>query len=394
MNIKLMDIKRQHDSHALEYENAAISVLRSGNYIGGEEVARFEKEFAEYEGAKYGIACGNGTDAIVLALKSLGIGPGDEVITVAFTFFATSESIANVGATPVFVDVCRDTYCIDASLIENKITKNTKAILPVNFYGQACEMDKLKSICKKHSLYLIMDCAQSAGTEYKGFKVSTLGDVSCFSFFPTKNLGGCGDGGMILTNDESIATACRTLRAHGSGEDGLNHFLSVCEEKRITIPDESLLGKTKYYNYFVGYNSRLDTIQAAILRIKLKYLNDFICKRRKNADFYNRALKNTSYTTPFVPQYSNHSYYIYALKHPNAKRIVELLNKNGIQSGVYYPVPLHLQLAFSKLGYKKGDLPITEELCQTTFAIPVFPELSEEEKEYIVKVLIEIENAK
>lgn len=221
MKIQLMNVQRQHERYASEYEEAALKVLRSGGYIGGEEVRKIEEEFAEYEGAKYGISCGNGTDALVLALRALGIGLGDEVITVSWTFFATAESIAAVGATPVFIDVCSDTYCMDPNLIEAAITEKTKAVLPVHFYGNSCEMDDIKKICKKHNLYLITDCAQSAGTRYKGERRNTLGDVSCFSFFPTKNFGCDGDGGMVLTDNEDIAKACRSLKVHGSGKDGL-----------------------------------------------------------------------------------------------------------------------------------------------------------------------------
>lgn len=383
-----MNIQRQHETHSEEYEQAVLSVLRSGAYIGGEEVKAFEEEFAAYEGAKYGISCGNGTDALVIALRALGIGPGDEVITVAWTFFATAESIAAVGATPVFIDVDERTYCIDTRLVEKAITKKTKAILPVHFYGQACDMDELWRICKKYNLHLITDCAQSAGTRYKGSRKNTLGDVSCFSFFPTKNLGCDGDGGIILTDNEDIARACRSLKVHGSGKDGLWALKREYEIKGKTFPDNMPIGESKYFNYLVGYNSRLDAIQAAILRKKLTHLDEFIEGRRKNAEFYNKALKETSFITPFEASSSFHSYYIYAIKHPDAQRIVKQLNENGVQCGTYYPVPLHLQGAFALLGYKEGDLPITEDLSKTTFAIPVFPELQDDERVFIIEELL------
>lgn len=390
MNIQLMNIKRQHEAYAAEYEDAALAVLRSGTYIGGSEVTAFEQEFASYNGAKHGISCGNGTDALVLALRSLGIGAGDEVITVAWTFFATAESIAAVGATPVFVDVCADTYCMDPSMVEAKITKRTKAILPVHFYGQSCDMDSLRSICAKHGLYLVTDCAQSAGTRYKGERYKTLGDVSCFSFFPTKNLGCDGDGGMVLTDDDEIASACRSLKVHGSGKDGLSTLRRDALLRGVELPKNMPVGESKYYNYLIGYNSRLDAIQAAILRRKLTHLDQFVDGRRNNAKFYDDALKGSSYTTPFVSDDSYHSYYIYALKHPDAGRIMDALKARGVACGTYYPVPLHLQGAFAHLGYKVGDLPITEDLAKTTFAIPVFPELYDEEREYIIKSLIEV----
>ena len=388
MKIQLMNIQRQHETHADEYEEAALSVLRSGNYIGGPEVSAFEEEFAKYEGAKYGISCGNGTDALVLALRALGIGKGDEVITVSWTFFATAESIASVGAVPVFVDVDAKTYCINPKLAEKAITSKTKAILPVHFYGQSCDMDALREICKKHHLFLVTDCAQSAGTEYKGSRKNCLGDVSCFSFFPTKNLGCDGDGGMVLTDSEVIAMACRSLKVHGAGKDGLFTLKREYELAGKELPNDIPVGESKYYNYLIGYNSRLDAVQAAILRKKLKHLDEFIAGRRKNARLYNEALSGTQYVTPFESEDGLHSYYIYALKHKNAQNIMEKLKQAGVQCGTYYPVPLHLQGAFKYLGYKEGDLPVTEDLCKSTFAIPVFPELRDDERDYIVEQLI------
>ncbi|MBR4578620.1 MAG: DegT/DnrJ/EryC1/StrS family aminotransferase [Oscillospiraceae bacterium] len=389
MEIQLMNVQRQHETYASEYENAALNVLRSGRYIGGEEVSSFEEEFASYEGAKYAISCGNGTEAIVLALRALGIGRGDEVITVSWTFFATAESIASVGATPVFVDVDPATYCMDPALVEKAITEKTKAVLPVHFYGQSCAMDELRAICRQHGLFLVTDCAQSAGTKYKGERKNALGDVSCFSFFPTKNLGGDGDGGMVLTDNEDVARACRSLKVHGSGKDGLWTLKREYQLKGIPFPENMPVGESKYYNYLFGYNSRLDAIQAAILRKKLKHMDEFIEGRRKNAALYNDALKDTAYIAPFETPGSEHSYYIYALKHPNAPEIMDKLKKAGIACGTYYPVPLHLQGAFAHLGYKEGDLPVTEELSRTTFAIPVFPELYTEERDYIIRTLLE-----
>lgn len=380
-----MNVQRQHETYASEYEEAALRVLRSGRYIGGEEVSSFEEEFAAYEGSKFGISCGNGTDAIVLALRALGIGKGDEVITVSWTFFATAESIAAVGATPVFIDVCPDTYCMNPKLIEAEITEKTKAVLPVHFYGNSCDMDAIREICKKHKLYLIADCAQSAGTEYKGSRKGTLGDVSCFSFFPTKNLGCDGDGGMVLTDNEDVARACRSLKVHGSGEDGLWTLKREYALRGEELPTNLPVGESKYYNYLIGYNSRLDAIQAAILRKKLTHLDEFIGGRRKNADLFNLAFAETECVTPTEAKDAYHSYYIYALKHNNATEIMEKLKENGVPCGTYYPVPLHLQGAFASLGYKEGDLPVTEDLSKTTFALPVFPEMYDEERDYIVE---------
>ena len=385
MKIQLMNIKRQHETYASEYEEAALKVLRSGGYIGGEEVAAFEEEFAAYEGAKYGISCGNGTDSIILALRALGIGKGDEVITVSWTFFATAESIAAVGATPVFVDVCEDTYCMNPELIEAAITEKTKAILPVHFYGNSCDMDAIRKICDKHGLYLIADCAQATGTRYKGERKHILGDVACFSFFPTKNLGCDGDGGMVLTDDENIARACRSLKVHGSGKDGLWTLKREYEIQGLDYPDNMPIGESKYYNYLIGYNSRLDAVQAAILRKKLNHIDEFIEKRRRNAQLYNEAFKDTAYSIPVEGIDAFHSYYLYTLKHKNADMIMNKLKAAGVSCGTYYPVPLHLQGAFVYLGYKEGDLPITEKLSKTTFVIPVFPELYADERDYIIE---------
>ncbi|MGO5275624.1 DegT/DnrJ/EryC1/StrS family aminotransferase [Holdemanella porci] len=387
--IQLMNVQRQHEQHAAEYEKAVIDVLRSGLYIGGPNVTVFEEEFAAYAGAKYGISCGNGTDAIVLALRALNIGQGDEVITVSFTFFATAEGIAAVGATPVFVDVDEKTYCMDVSQIEAKITNRTKAIMPVHIYGHSADMDSINAIAKKYNLFVITDCAQSAGTEYNGSRANTLGDVSCFSFFPTKNLGCDGDGGMVVTNNENIARACRSYKVHGSGADGLHTLKEQYAARGEQLPQNMPVGANKYYNYLIGYNSRLDALQAALLRVKLTYLDEFVAGRRKNADLYNEALKDTEYGKPYEAPYTKHSYYIYALQHDNAQTIMERLQKMGVPCGTYYPVPLHLQGAFASLGYKEGDFPVTEKLAKTTFAIPVFPELSEEERNYIVNALKE-----
>ena len=382
-----MDVKRQHAKYAQEYEAAALNVLRSGRYIGGDEVTSFESEFASWLGATYAVSCANGTEAIVMALRALGIGRGYEVITVSWTFFATAEGILTVGATPVLVDVYPDTYCMDVEAAEAAITEKTKAILAVHFYGNCCDMDKLRAVCTKHGLTLITDCAQSTGTTYKGSRSETLGDVACFSFFPTKILGCDGDGGAIVTNDEKIASACRGLKAHGSGKDGLNTLTDQFARKGKDLPNNYPKGESKYYNYLVGYNSRLDAIQAAILRKKLTHLDEFVAGRRANAAFYNEALKGSSYITPVEAKDAEHAYYIYALKHPKAAQIMETLKANGIACGVYYPVPLHMQVPFLSLGYKAGDLPVTEETCRTSFAIPVFPELLDEEKEYIVNTL-------
>ena len=390
MNIELMDVKRQHLAHKEEFENAVIDVLRSGSYIGGKFVKDFEEKFAAYYDTKYAISCGNGTDALVLALKALNIGSGDEVITTPFTFFATAEAIANVGAKPVFVDINIDDYCIDCNLIEEKITKNTRAILPVHIYGQSCDMDRLRDICDKYNLKLITDCAQSTGTRYKNSRKATLGDVACFSFFPTKILGCDGDGGMVLTDNEDIASAIRAYKVHGSNKDGYMTLKNSYLSSNKDFSKEINLVEDKYHNYLVGYNSRLDAIQANLLNKKLNYLDEYIEKRRKNVDYYNNALNHSIFSTPKVPSYSFHTYYIYALKSNNREGLMKRLKDNGVATGVYYPVPLHLQPAFHYLGYKKGDMPNSEFLSDNLFAIPIYPELSVNELEYITNIINKI----
>lgn len=391
MNIPLINLKKQYNSIKTNCDIRILEILTSANYIMGENVKQFEREFADYIGVKHSISVGNGTDALVIALKALGIGKGDEVITTPFTFFATAESISLVGATPVFVDVRLDTFNIDPRKIEEKITSKTKAIMPVHIFGQACDMDEINNIAKKHNLYVIEDACQAVGGEYKGRKIGTLGDIACFSFFPTKNLGCAGDGGMIVTNNDEIATICKALRTHGSGENGkkaYNIINNINEEvKKDESIDNTVYNPLKYYNYLIGHNSRLDEIQAAILRIKLPYLDEWNDKRRENAKFFNENLKDMDLVTPFEDENVKHVYHMYILQSENRENLVSYLKENGISTGIYYPVPLHLQKAFKNLSYKVGDMPNAEYLSHRTFAIPIFPELSDDEKNYIVKIL-------
>lgn len=384
-----MDIKRQESVHAAEYEKAVLEALRSGTYIGGPWVEQFEKDFAEAVQAEHAISCSNGTAALTLALRALQIGPGDEVITVAWTFFATAEAIAAVGAVPVFIDVAPDTYCMDPNCLEAAITERTRAVLPVHFYGHSADMDPICAIAKKHGLMVIEDCAQAAGTEYKGRPVGTFGDAGCFSFFPTKNLGAAGDAGAVVTNRQDVADAVRAYKVHGSGLAGLNVLAAQYEAKGLSLPETLPHGTSKYYNYLIGYNSRMDSLQAALLCAKLPYLTSFVAGRRENARYYDKALRETGYVVPYEAPECKHSYYVYVLCHPNADSIMEKLKEDGIGCGRYYPVPLHLQGAFAQLGYKPGDLPVTERLAATSFAIPVYPELLPEERDYIIGKLIE-----
>ena len=395
MQIPLINLKKQYESIKDEVDKAVSEVLSSAQYIMGTNVKEFEKEFSEYLGVKHAISVGNGTDALIIALKALGIGEGDEVITTPWTFFATAESISFVGATPVFVDVRLDTFNIDPSKIEEKITPKTKAIMVVHIFGQPCDIDEINRIAKRHNLYVIEDAAQAVGSEYKGQKIGTLSDIATFSFFPTKNLGCAGDGGMIVTNDDNLATICRALRAHGSGENGqkaYNIIHNIDENiNQEDNADNTVYNPLKYYNYLIGQNSRLDEIQAAILRVKLKYIDEWNNKRRKNANFYNENLEDTNLVTPFEDKDVKHIYHLYILQSEKREEIVEFLNKKGIATGIYYPVPLHLQKAYKDLGYNEGDLPNAEYLSHRTFAIPMFAELTDEEKEYIVNTIKEFD---
>lgn len=388
MNIPLVDLKAQYKLVEEKAGKAVMEVLSSANYIMGSEVLEFEKEFAEYVGVKHAISVGNGTDALVLALMAAGVGKGDEVITTPFTFFSTAESISSVGAIPVFVDVEKETYNIDPLKIEEKITEKTKAIMPVHIFGQAAKMDEIMEIAKKHNLKVIEDAAQAVGAEYKGKKVGSIGDVGCFSFFPTKNLGCAGDGGIITTSDDNIATIIRALRTHGSGENGqkaYNLLNNVSEEiKTSEGHDDTVYNPLKYYNYLIGFNTRLDAVQAAILRVKLPKIDEWNEKRRENAREYDEKLKNTALTLPVSIPESKSVYNMYVVQAENREEIINKLKENGISTGVYYPVPIHLQKAYTELKYKEGDMPVAEYLSHRTFAIPIFPELNNEQKEYII----------
>lgn len=393
MQVSLINLKRQYGTIKDESDKAVLDVLSSAHYIMGDNVKQFENEFNKYLGSKHSISVGNGTDALIIALKALGIGEGDEVITTPYTFFATAESISFVGATPVFIDVQLDTFNIDSKKIEEKITQKTKAIMPVHIFGQPCDMDAINKIAKKHKLYVIEDAAQAIGSEYKEHKIGTLSDIATFSFFPTKNLGCAGDGGMIVTNDANLATICRALRAHGSGENGQKAYniLNKIDEKitEDNSVDNTVYNPLKYYNYLIGHNSRLDEIQAAILRIKLREIDKWNNIRRKNAKFYNENLKDINLVTPFEDKDVKHVYHLYILQSEKRAELISCLIDKGIATGVYYPVPLHLQKAYKDLGYKEGDIPNAEYLSHRTFAIPMFAELTDEEKEYIVKCIKE-----
>lgn len=388
MNIPLIDLKAQYESLAEELKEATLGILTSANYIMGKTVIDFEKAFAEYVGVKHAISVGNGTDGLVIALKAMGIGEGDEVITTPFTFFATAEAISAVGGTPVFVDVYKDTFNIDVTKIEEKITSKTKAIMPVHIFGQCADMDEINEIAKKHNLLVIEDACQAIGGKYKGRNVGSLGDAAVFSFFPTKNLGCAGDGGMIVTNNDDIATIAKALKAHGSGENGQKAYnlLNNIEEEvqKAEGANDTVYNPLKYYNYLIGYNSRLDAIQAAILNVKIKEIDNWNAKRREIAAVYNEALQNSELVTPVTRDYVEPVYHMYVLQSENREEVLEKLKEAGVATGVYYPVPLHLQKCYKSLGYKEGDMPVSEYLSHRTFAIPVYPELTKEQVDYII----------
>lgn len=388
MNIPLIDLKAQYNSISEELDRVTIDVLSSAAYIMGKNVTEFEKEFAEYIGTKHAISVGNGTDALVIALKALGIGEGDEVITSTFTYFASAECISAVGATPVFVDVEKDTFNIDPEKIEEKITSKTKAIIPVHIFGQSADMDKINEIAKKYNLKVIEDACQAVGSKYKGKMIGTLSDVACFSFFPTKNLSCAGDGGMIVTSNDDIATIAKALRTHGSGETGQKAYnlLNNINEEVVTSKsgDDTVYNPLKYYNYLIGYNSRLDAIQAAILRVKLPNLDKWNSRRREIAKIYNKELYDSNVVIPTIREENETVYHQYVLQSDNREEMLNELKEKGIATGVYYPVPLHLQKVYADLGYKEGDMPVAEYLSHRTFAIPVYPELNEEQIQYII----------
>lgn len=391
MNIPLIDLKAQYNSLSEELNKVTLDVLSSANYIMGTNVVEFEKEFANYIGVKHAISVGNGTDALVLSLKAMKIGPGDEVITTPFTFFATAEAISAVGATPVFVDVDKETFNINTNLIEEKITDKTKAIIPVHIFGQSADMDPINEIAKKHNLLVLEDACQAIGSKYKNRKIGTLGDVACFSFFPTKNLGCAGDGGMIVTDNDEIATIIRALRTHGSGENGQKAYnlLNNIEEEIKTVEgaNDTVYNPLKYYNYLIGYNTRLDAIQAAILRVKLREIDKWNAKRRDIVEVYNKELHNLDLVTPSVAKENEHVYHMYILQSENREEVLSKLKEKNVATGVYYPVPLHLQKVYKDLGYKEGDMPVAEYLSKRTFAIPVYPELEKEQIDYIINSL-------
>jgi dTDP-4-amino-4,6-dideoxygalactose transaminase len=394
MKIPMLDMKRQYKMIKDEIEPKVLAALESGSYILGEQVEAFERELEGYLSVKHAITVANGTDALVIALRAAGVGQGDEVITTPFTFFATAEAIAAIGAIPVFADVCNETYNIDCKSIRQKITRKTKAILPVHIFGQPADMDGIMEIAGENKLIVIEDACQAIGAEYKGKKVGTIGDFGCFSFFPTKNLGAFGDGGLITTNSDKLAIVCRALREHCSGRNGAaaREILEGGEGIQENVKVDPLYNPYKYFNYMIGYNSRLDTLQAVILKVKLKHLDQWNEERTRNADYYIKSLSKSALIMPVVADGVKHIWHQFCLRTTHKHDLGEFLAAKGIASGVFYPVPLHLQKAFDYLGYKAGDLPTAERLTSETLCLPVYPGMTTEELEYIVTAVMEFNN--
>ncbi|AAP99362.1 MULTISPECIES: DegT/DnrJ/EryC1/StrS family aminotransferase [Prochlorococcus] len=386
MQVPPFTLEKQLSEIGQDLDEAVSRVVKSGIYIGGSEVLKFEQSFADAVGVSFAIGCNSGTDALVLALRALNIGPMDEVITPSFSFFATAEAISNVGATPVFVDVDPTNYLLDIELIEAAITPLTKAILPVHLFGCPVNMTKIVSLAKKNGIKVIEDCAQAVGTQWDGKPVGSIGDIGCFSFFPTKNLGAAGDAGAVTTNDPELAERIRELAIHGMPR--------------------------RYFHTELGYNSRLDAVQAAILNVKLPILDKWITQRKEIAKRYINLLKGLSdLALPSFCEKNNdiHSWNQFVIrvkdcsKEEKVKGIKKIENickdlpesdardtlkdrllHDGVNTIIYYPIPIHLQPAYKKLGYKVNNLPNTESLCSQVLSLPIFPELTLEEQEYVV----------
>jgi dTDP-4-amino-4,6-dideoxygalactose transaminase len=359
MTVPLLDLKLQFSEIADEIRSAIEEVLESQRFIIGPIVADFEKEVAAYCGAKHAVGVSSGTDAILVSLMALEIGPGDEVITSPFTFFSTAGCISRVCARPVFVDIDPRTFNMNPALVEQAITRKTKAIVPVHLFGQCAEMDPILHVARKHNLYVVEDAAQAIGAKYKARHAGTMGDLGCFSFFPSKNLGGFGDGGMVVTNDAELAEKIRTLRVHGS--------------------------KPEYYYSLVGGNFRLDALQAAVLRVKLKYLDSWTQKRRQNAARYDQLFADLPVVTPHIKEHNFSVYNQYAIRAEGRDDLKSFLKDAGIGTEIYYPLPLHLQKCYEPLRYRRGDFPEAEGAAAESLAIPVFPELTEQQQHYVVE---------
>jgi len=360
MSIELIDLVTQYRTIQPEIDNAVRQVLESGQFVLGANVSALEHEVANYLGVKCAVGVASGTDALILSLRAMGIGSGDEVIVPTYTFFATAGAVVLVGATPVLVDIEADTYCVDVRQVAERITARTKAIIPVHLYGHPAEMKSLLALAEAHSLKLIEDNAQAFGAECDGRKTGSLGDAGCLSFFPSKNLGAFGDGGMVVTNDGEVAERVRMLRTHG--------------------------WRRKYFPEVIGTNSRLDELQAAILRVKLRYVDRWNERRRDLARQYTQQLSSLSIAVPKEHPQARSVYHLYIIRVKERERVRRFLQAEGIASAVYYPQPLHLTEPFRNQ-YKPGDFPVAEQASEETLALPLYPEMSSEQVDEVVKVM-------
>ena len=391
MKVPFLDLKKQYQGIKEEVEPEVLKVLESCSYIGGPYVQQFEQEIAAYLNVRHAIGCSSGTAALVLALRACNVKPGDEVITTPFTFFATAEAIASVGAVPVFVDVRQGDYTIDPSKIEAEITKKTKAILPVHIFGEPCDMDSIMAIAHRHGLKVIEDAAQGIGSSYKGRKVGTLGDIACFSFYPTKNLGGCGDGGMVTTNDDDLAVILKAFKEHGAGQNGakaLELLEGISESVSTSEQVTDLYNPYKYYNYLIAYNSRLDALQACVLSIKLKHLEEYNSNRAKVAARYLKELPE-EIVRPEYDSENTTCWHQFVVRSDYKQELCDYLSSHEVGCGTFYPVPMHQQKAFQTALFRtaEGGLPVAEEICAQSVCLPIFPELTEEQVTYVIDVI-------
>jgi dTDP-4-amino-4,6-dideoxygalactose transaminase len=363
MQVVMLDLKAQYAKYKGELMRAVEEVCQSQILCLGPAVEKFEKEAAEYCGCRYATGVSSGTDALLLSLMAAGIGAQDEVITTPFTFFATAGVVSRLGAKPVFADIDPHSFNIDPAKIEKKITKKTRAIMPVHLYGQMAQMKAIMEMARRHNLIVIEDAAQAMGATQDGSQAGSIGDIGCFSFYPTKNIGAFGDAGMVVTNDAALAEKIKLLRVHGENP--------------------------RYFYRMIGGNFRMDNIQGAVLSVKLKHLNEWNQKRRENAGIYDGIFSGTAVKAPKIEKNNTSIYHQYTILAPNRDELKECLGKAGIGTGIFYPLPLHLQDCFKELGYKKGDFPFAEELVEKVLSLPIYPELAREQIEYVGKTVLE-----
>lgn len=364
MTVPLLDLKAQYASIRKEVDEAVRGVIDSARFIGGPEITALEEEIARYSQCAHAVGVASGTDALILAIRALGVGYGDEVIVPTYSFIATAGAVVNCGAKPVFVDVDPATYNIDPKAMEKAITQHTKAVIVVHLYGQCCDMDTILEICARRGIPCIEDAAQAIGSEWKGKRAGSMGALGCFSFFPSKNLGAMGDGGMVTAQDPALADKVRLLKEHG--------------------------GRPKYYHSIIGTNSRLDALHAAVLRVKLRHLDSWSEGRARNAAIYNRLFEGSRVGTPHHDPRTRHIYNQYVIRVAHRDDVRKELTDRGIGTEIYYPVPFHLQKCFADHGHKEGDFPHAEAAARETVALPIYPELTEEQIGYVAAAVREL----